>query len=58
MSGESYVAQGPTPYRTNETDKHSLSKRDLAGASDSEYVQFWKDWWTAMKLRVTSDNTR
>ena len=36
--------QGPTPYRSGETDRHSA----ILGAPEerhSEYVLFWKNWW-------------
>jgi hypothetical protein len=57
INGGSLISQGPTPYRTSETDRYSLSRGWLREArlSEAEYIQFWKTWWTTMKDRfVTS----
>jgi hypothetical protein len=48
------VPQGPSPYRTPETDKYSLSTRSLGQADDSDYVQFWKSWWESHRVEVSS----
>jgi hypothetical protein len=52
LNGKNLIVQGPTTYRTPETDKYSLSKRNLAGADDAEYIQFWKSWWASTKNQV------
>lgn len=51
VTGKSYISQGPTPYRTADTTRFSLSLRRLmqTGESDAEYVQFWKSWWARMQ---------
>jgi hypothetical protein len=49
ITGKSYRPQGPTPYRTAETDRYSLSNRLLGSESDTEYVRFWKSWWASVK---------
>jgi hypothetical protein len=56
LPGTLLISQGPTPYRTAETDKYSLSRRLLGQSGDSEFVQFWKSWWAAMKNRLSPVN--
>lgn len=55
-NGKALVPQGPTPYRTLETDKYSLSRRWLSQSSLSEtdYLQFWKSWWAIVKDKLLS----
>jgi hypothetical protein len=47
INGEGVLSHGPTPYRTAETMKYSLSTTWLKNAPypESEYLQFWKSWW-------------
>lgn len=52
LNGRGLLAQGPTPYRTPETDKYSLSRRPLSSANEAEYLQFWKSWWAAVKSKL------
>jgi hypothetical protein len=54
LNGQSVMPQGPTPFRTPETDRYSVSKRSLASATDSEgaFVQFWKNWWTTNRSNL------
>jgi len=52
INGGSLISQGPTPYRTAQTDKYSLSRRLLGSADETEYVQFWKSWWASMKSQL------
>lgn len=54
-NGAALVAQGPTPYRTEETDKYSLSRGWLHGRDDAPYLQFWKSWWATMKNTLTAN---
>ena len=51
-SGKALISQGPTPYRTPQTDEYTLSRRSLGSASEAEYVQFWKSWWTTMQDKL------
>lgn len=52
-NGGALVAQGPTPYRTPQTDEYSLSRGPMGSASKAEYLQFWKSWWAAMQDKFT-----
>lgn len=54
-NGGALVAQSPTPYRTPETDKYSLSRGSLDSAKETEYLQFWKSWWTTIQGKVTGN---
>jgi hypothetical protein len=49
ITGKSHLPQGPTPYRTAETDRYSLGNRWLRSDSETEYLRFWKSWWASMK---------
>lgn len=55
LSGKASLREGPTPYRTAQTDAHSLSTRSLAQASGSEgdVLQFWKSWWETVKGQLS-----
>ncbi|MGA2273114.1 MAG: HEAT repeat domain-containing protein [Bryobacteraceae bacterium] len=55
LNGKASLQQGPTPYRTAQTDRYSLSTRSLAQASDSEaaFLQFWESWWASMKGQLS-----
>ena len=57
IDAKALVPQGPTPYRTAETDKYSLSIAPLSGArfSEAEYLSFWKSWWAKMKAAVVAN---
>ena len=46
--------QGPTPYRTSETDRYSLSHGQLGSGNETDYVQFWKSWWAANQSKLTT----
>jgi HEAT repeat protein len=52
--GRSLSPQGPAPYRTPDTDRHSLSKGWLASVNEAQYLQFWKSWWATMKGKLTT----
>jgi hypothetical protein len=54
VNGTALRPQGTTPYRTPETDKYSLSRRQLGLANEAEYIQFWKSWWARMKDQITA----
>jgi HEAT repeat protein len=47
-------SQGPTPYRTPETDRLSLSRRALDPSQEPAYLQFWKSWWAQVRNELTS----
>jgi hypothetical protein len=49
ITGKSHRPQGPTPYRTAETDRYSLANRWLRSDSETEYLRFWKSWWASVK---------
>jgi hypothetical protein len=53
-NGAFLVAQGPTPYRTSDTDKYSLSRGWLEGGDEVPYLQFWKSWWSTMQGTLIS----
>ncbi len=40
--------QGPTPYRTADTDKH-IADITVPAEKHAEYTSFWKAWWSRMK---------
>jgi HEAT repeat protein len=47
------VPKGPAPYRTPDTDRYSLTTTvALDPAQESDYLQFWKSWWTRMKAQI------
>lgn len=48
------IPQGPQPYRTAETDKYSLSKRNPGPADQTEYLRFWRSWWASNKGKLTA----
>lgn len=52
LDGKDLIPQGPTPYRTPETDKYSLSTRSLGRADQTEYLLFWKSWWASVKDKL------
>jgi hypothetical protein len=52
LTGKGVLSQGPTPYRTPETDKYSLSRRQLGSADESSYLSFWRSWWATMKNQL------
>ncbi|HLH18974.1 MAG TPA: hypothetical protein VKX45_17270 [Bryobacteraceae bacterium] len=52
-NGRANIPQGPTPYRTAETDRHCLGGIRPDQASDPESLQFWKSWWIANKAKLT-----
>jgi len=47
LNGGALMGQGPTPYRTAQTDEYSLSRSGLNGRDDTPYLEFWKSWWAA-----------
>ena len=53
-NGKSLVPQGPTPYRTVDTDKHSRLNHPIGPANEAEFVAYWKSWWVAMKDKLTT----
>jgi hypothetical protein len=54
--GGAYLeAAGPTPYRTPDTDRYSLSRGWLNGRDDKPYVEFWKAWWAGLKRELAPD---
>ena len=55
IPGTGLGPQGPTPYRTPETDKHSPGAH--AGTVDAAGdVQFWKLWWAGTKGKLSATN--
>jgi len=52
INGRARIPQGPQPYRTPETDRHSLGTRRLVRANEAEDLQFWRSWWATMRERV------
>jgi hypothetical protein len=44
--------QGPTPYKTPDTDRYSLSQGSIDPAQEAAYVQFWQSWWANMKSQL------
>ncbi len=52
INAKALMAQGPQPYRTPETDRYSLSTRQVDPASEPEYLRFWRSWWVTMKDKV------
>jgi hypothetical protein len=54
LNGGALTAQGPTPYRTPETDEYSLSRGWLAGRDDTPYLDFWKSWWAATGSKIAA----
>jgi len=54
LNGGALTAQGPTPFRTPETDKYSLSRGWLDGRDDAPYVQFWKSWWATTEGKIAA----
>ncbi len=52
LNGNALISQGPTPYRTSDTDRYSLSRRLLDPMNEAEYLQFWKSWWATMQGKV------
>ncbi len=57
MTGLAYLPQGPTPFRTVETDRYSLSKGWLDGADEKPYLSFWRAWWASMKDELQPAST-
>jgi hypothetical protein len=53
IRGKLLVPQGPTPYRTADTDKHSPGARSPGSTDDTADVQFWKSWWASMRAKLT-----
>ena len=53
IPGMLLAPQGPTPYRTSETDGHSPGRRPPGSTDDAADVQFWKSWWASMKVKLT-----
>jgi len=43
--------QGPQPYRTTETDRHT-GGFGTPEAKQAEYVSFWKAWWSQMQDKI------
>lgn len=54
LNGGALMARGPTPYRTPETDKYSLSRGWLNGQDDAPYLVFWKSWWAATGSKIAA----
>ena len=54
LNGSDLAAAGPTPYRTNETDRYSLATRWLATCAEpaSAFIQHWQSWWASMKSKL------
>jgi len=54
LSGRASLQQGQAPYRTQQTDRYSLSTRSLAQAPGGEaaFLQFWKSWWATMQPKL------
>jgi hypothetical protein len=45
--------QGPTPYKTADTDHYSLTLNpSLDSTREAAYLQFWKSWWAKMKVQL------
>jgi hypothetical protein len=51
INATALVPQGPSIYRTADTDKYSLSTTSLSHArySEAAYLQFWGAWWASVK---------
>jgi len=52
IPGTGIGPQGPTPYRTRDTDKHSPGAHPATTVDDGGDVQFWKAWWAEMKDKL------
>jgi hypothetical protein len=52
-NGTASRPQGPTPYKTAETDRYCAGGIPPEKASAPEYVQFWKSWWTKTGNKLT-----
>ena len=44
--------QGPTPYRTPQTDKHLMGRQPPGSINEAEFVQFWQSWWATMAPKL------
>jgi hypothetical protein len=54
-NGQALISKDPTPYRTSQTDRYALSRGSLDPASEAEYLQFWKSWWTTVQDKLTGN---
>jgi len=56
-NGKASQRQGPTPYRTSQTDQYSLSTRSLASAQETEaaFLQFWASWWLSNENKLSGN---
>jgi len=56
INGRGVLSQGSSPYSTPGTRKYSLSVSSLNASPypESEFLQFWSDWWTSVGRTIPS----